>query len=57
MRLLGIDATLPWNVPGYSDDPAVWQRHRQFRLDVWKRIEQAASLEAEKVTQDEDRNS
>eukprot|EP00435_Cladocopium_sp_Y103_P060145 s241_g21.t3 len=41
VRLLGIDATLPWNVPGYSDDPAVWQRHRQFRLDVWKRIEQA----------------
>lgn len=46
VRLLGIDATLPWNVPGYSDDPAVWQRDRQFRLDVWKRIEQAASLEA-----------
>lgn len=47
MRLLGIDATLPWNVPGYSDDPSTWRRHRQLRLDVWKRLEQLATAQAQ----------
>ena len=47
VRLLGIDATLPWNVPGYSDDPSTWRRHRQLRLDVWKRLEQLATAQAQ----------
>ncbi len=51
VRLLGIDATLPWNVPGYGDDPSTWRRHRQLRLDVWKRLEQLATAQAQHKTE------
>lgn len=40
IRLLGIDATLPWNVAGYDTDPAVWEANRQERLEIWSRLEQ-----------------
>jgi len=40
IRLLGVDSTLPWNVEGFDDDPAAWEKYRQERLVIWQRLEQ-----------------
>eukprot|EP00930_Biecheleria_cincta_P047707 TRINITY_DN33131_c0_g1_i1.p1 TRINITY_DN33131_c0_g1~~TRINITY_DN33131_c0_g1_i1.p1 ORF type:complete len:409 (+),score=83.13 TRINITY_DN33131_c0_g1_i1:43-1269(+) len=39
VRLLGVDSTLPWRCAGMGDDPSEWQRNRQYRLEVWRRLE------------------
>jgi len=38
VRLLGIDTTLPWDVEGYEQDPETWQRYREERLLLWRRL-------------------
>ena len=36
VRLLGVDSTMPWNLAGYPQDAARWQRWRDERLDLWR---------------------
>ncbi|CAK9116253.1 unnamed protein product [Durusdinium trenchii] len=40
IRLIGVDATLPWNVPGYPGDVATWRRDREKRLEIWRRLDE-----------------
>lgn len=49
VRLLGVDSTLPWNVEGYDPDPVKWERARQERLEIWRRLASDLSREALKL--------
>jgi len=47
VRLLGVDATLPWNVQGFPADPALWRKWRKERLELWAEL--AALLTTERL--------
>lgn len=46
VRLLGVDSTLPWNVAGFTSERADWERHREERLAIWRRLERGLPQEA-----------
>lgn len=49
IRLIGVDATLPWNVPGYPGDVATWRRDREKRLEIWRRLDELKLHQAQCV--------
>lgn len=40
VRLLGVDSTLPWNVPGYPLERERWEAYRCERLALWEQLAQ-----------------